>query len=237
MKLVLMAGGQGVRLRPLTYNIPKPMVPINGKPMLEYNIEWAKKNGVTEIMICSGYLSKVIENYFGDGSKFGVKISYSVEKEALGTGGALSLIKDFVGDEDFILLYADILCKVDFNNLMRFHKNNNADCTLVVQPSSHPEEADLIELEGNKVVKFWNRPHVGKLPENLANSGLHVLNGKLLDLIPQKKYSLENDFLVLLVRDYKICGYQTSEFMEDMGRMERIKEIEKRFKEEGWDKF
>lgn len=237
MKLILMVGGSGVRLQPLTYDIPKPMLKINNKSMIEYHIEWAKQYGIKEIIICSGYLSKVIENYFGDGSKFGVNIKYSVEKEPLGTAGPLRLAKELIGDDDFIMLHGDILCKVNAKKLIDFHKNKNAVCTVVIHPSSHPQDSDLIEInEDTKVVKFWNKPHTEAPPTDLGNSGLHVFSSKVFDYIPEGKYSMEKALLPDLVNKKEmIFGYNTQEFLKDMGTFDRIKWMEEQIKDKGWE--
>ncbi|MEA3378877.1 MAG: nucleotidyltransferase family protein [Nanoarchaeota archaeon] len=235
MKLVLMAGGRGVRLKPLTDNMPKPMIPLNGKPMLQYNIEWARENGIKEIIICCGYLSEKIKDYFGDGSSFGVDIKYAVEDKPLGTAGALRNAKQFLDSEDFILLYADVLCKVNFKKIMQLHKDFNAVCTLAVQHSSHPYESDLIELQGKKVLKFLRRPHMDLLKTDLGNAGLHVVNPKIFEMIPEGKCSLENEILPALVTDSKVAGYFTTEFLEDMGKLERLKKFEQKIKSKGWN--
>jgi NDP-sugar pyrophosphorylase family protein len=240
MKLVLTVGGQGVRLQPLTYDLPKPMLKIAGKPMLEYAIEWAKRYGIKDIIICSGYLSEHIENYFGDGSKFGVNIKYFVEKEKLGTAGCLRLAKNLIGDDDFILLHGDILCKVDAIKLFDFHKKNNAVCTLVVHQSSHPEDSDLVEADENgKVVKFWRKPHPEKPPTNLGNSGLHVFSSKVLDYIPEGKYSLEKELVPKLMDlGEKVYAYNTEEFLKDMGTFDRMEKLGKIIEEKGfWNQF
>lgn len=236
MKLVLTVGGKGVRLQPLTYDIPKPMLKLANKPVLEYAIEWAKRNNIKDIIICSGYLSKHVEDYFGDGDKFGVSIKYSVEKEPLGTAGPLRLAKELIGNEDFIMLHGDILCKVNAQPLIEFHKNNKAMCTLVVHESSHPEDSDLIEMnKGGKVITFWKKPHTAKPPTNLGNSGMHIFSPKVINFIPKGKYSLEKELIPKLVEfNQRVFAYNTEEFLKDMGTFERMKLLEKMIKEQGW---
>ncbi|RME54111.1 SIS domain-containing protein [Candidatus Woesearchaeota archaeon] len=239
LKLVLMAGGKGVRLQPLTYDVPKPMLPIKGKPMLEYQIEWAKKHNITDIIICTGYLSKAIEDHFGDGSRFGVNINYSVEKEKLGTAGPLKLASELIGNSDFIVLHGDIMCNVDLDKLYTFHKRNNALATIVVHPSSHPEDSDLIEVnEKNEVVKFWNKPHASEVPTNLGNSGLHIFSSEVLKYIPLTKFSLEKELLPFLVNNgLGVYAYNTDEFLKDMGTFDRIKWVEEQLSTKSWDEL
>ncbi len=189
MKLVLLAGGKGTRLYPLTENIPKPMLKINGKPMLEYQIEWAKKNGISEIIICSGYLSEQIEEYFGDGKKWGIDISYSVELEPLGTAGPLKLIEDSL-DGDFILLNADILTNADIKKAFAFHQKKNAKCTLLTHTSSHPQDSDLVEFdESGKVLKLWNKPHQITPPTVFSQAGIYILHPQVLNFIERAEFT------------------------------------------------
>tara|TARA_Y100000310_G_scaffold281278_1_gene301653 strand:+ start:1063 stop:1782 length:720 start_codon:yes stop_codon:yes gene_type:complete len=236
MKLVLTVGGKGVRLQPLTYDIPKPMLKMAGKPVLEYAIEWAKKYGINEIIVCAGYLHQHIQDYFGDGSKFGISIKYSVEKVPLDTGGPLRLAKDLIGDDDFIMLHGDILCKVDANKLMDFHKKNNALCTLVVHKSSHPHDSDLVEYDNEgKVIKFWRKPHTETPPTDVGNAGLHVFSSKVLDFIPEGKYSLEKELIPKLLKNKEnVYAYDTEEFLKDMGTHERMQKLGGLIEEKGW---
>lgn len=232
MKLVIMAGGKGVRLYPLTKDIPKPMIPLNGKPVLEHIILWAKKQGITDIIICTGHLSNVIEEYFKDGKQLGVRISYSVEKEPLGTGRPLKDIAHLV-NEDFIVISGDIVCDINANKLMGFHKKNNADATIVVQDGSHPEESDLIELnKDNSVKKFWLKPHTKETPKiSITNASMYVLNPKALNLIPERSYSLERELLPEMHdKGRKVFAYYTKEYIEDMGSFERMKKVEEKLK-------
>ncbi len=227
MKLVLTAGGKGARLRPLTYEVPKPMLKIANKPVLEYAIEWAKENGLNDVIICAGYLAEHIVDYFGDGSRFGVSIRYSIEKEPLGTGGAIAQAKNLIGDNDFILLHGDILCEVDSFKLIDFHERNDAICTLVVHKSSHPHDSDMVEVNSqNKVIKFWRKPHESEPSTDLCNLGLHVFNAKALQYFPKGKSSLENDIIPKLVSlGEMIFAYNTSEFLEDIGTFKRLEAL------------
>lgn len=227
-KLIILCGGQGTRLYPLTYDIPKVMIPINGKPALEYQIEWAKKYNIKDIIICSGHLHKYIENYFGDGSKFGVNIKYSVEKEPLGTGGPIKLVKDIIGNDDFFVLNGDILCNINLHKVIEFHKSKNALATIVIHKSNHPMDSDLIEVDSNqKIKKLWIKPHKEKPPIITSNAGAYVLNPKIIDQIQEGKVSLEREILPKLHESgHKIFAYNTNEYLRDMGTQERLKEIE-----------
>lgn len=228
MQLVVLSGGKGVRLYPITLNLPKTMVKINGKPILEYHIEHAKKFGIKEIVMCIGHLPEKIIEHFGDGSKFGVNIKYSIEKESLGTGGPLALAKDLI-KEDFFLLNGDIMCTMDMIKLEAFHRKNEALVSVVIHKSNHPEDSDLIEIDNEtRIKKIWTKPHkIKPLPTNLTNAGAYFCSKEILNHIPLEQISFERVILPQLVKDNKkIYGYYTNEFLRDVGTHERLKEIE-----------
>jgi len=230
IQLVLMVGGKGTRMGEITKNVPKPMLTLNNKPLLEYTIEWAKKNGVTNILICTGHLSKVIEDYFGDGSNWGISIKYSIEKEPLGTGGPLKLAEELL-EEDFILLNGDIMCEVDFKKAFEFHKVKNSDVSIVIHETDHALDSDLIETDTeNRIKKFWLRPHTQAIPKKpKSNAGMYILNKKILKHIALEKVSLEKTiFPLLFANNYSMYGYNSQEFLRDMGTPERMKQLEEK---------
>jgi len=232
MKLVLLVGGKGTRLYPLTYNLPKVMLPINKKPILEYLIEWGKNQGIEEIIICSGHLHKAIEKHFGDGSKFNIKINYSIEKEPLGTGGPLKLAEKLIGKRDFFLLNGDILCNINLKKALEFHESKNSLVTIITQKSTHPMESDLIETdENNKVIKIWTKPHKETPPTKISNAGAYIVNSKIIENIPHKNISFEKEIIPQLQEtNEKIYAYYTEEFLEDMGDHKRLEELKDRIK-------
>ncbi len=228
MKLVILAGGKGARLHPLTENMPKPMIDLVGKPVLQHNIEWARRQSIKDIVICSGYKHEVIENYFGNGSRFGVKITHSVENEPLGTGGALHLIKDYLNHDDFIVLNGDVVCMMDFKKLLSYHSNKMADATIVVHDSYHPEDSDLVEFAGSgEVKKFWLRPHKDTPQTKKSVAGAYVFDSRVLNEIPEGESSLEKQLLPSLYsKGYFVYCYDTNEYLKDMGTFERMRDIE-----------
>lgn len=143
MKAVIMAGGQGTRLRSISGDLPKPMVPVCGKPILQYQIENLKENGIEDIILVTGYLGEAVKAHFGDGSRFGVRISYFTEERPLGTAGALYYLKEQLS-EAFLLLMGDLMLNVDFTRFMRFHKETGGLASLFVHPNSHPYDSDII---------------------------------------------------------------------------------------------
>ena len=126
MKAVILAGGLGTRLRPYTKSLPKPMLPLGGKPILEYEIEWLKKNGIKEIIVCVSYLRKKIENYFGDGRKFGIKIEYAISNKPLATAGQLKTAEKFI-DDTFVCLYGDSIYNFSLRNMISYHKKSKSN--------------------------------------------------------------------------------------------------------------
>lgn len=149
MQAVIMAGGKGTRLSSITGDkIPKPMVTIDEKPILEYQIKCLKESGITEIIIIVGHLHETIQQYFGKGEKWGVSIRYIIEAAPMGTAGALFYLKTLV-DKAFILLFGDIFLNMDFSRMIRFHQERMPLATLLVHPNSHPFDSDLVILDGD----------------------------------------------------------------------------------------
>ena len=157
MKAVIMAGGKGTRLSSITNDeIPKAMVKVNGKSILERQIEWLKRYNIDNIIMIVGHLKDAIIDYFGDGSKFGVSIDYVIESEPLGTAGAFYYLKEKM-DETFVLVFGDLILDVNLNRFYEFHKRSNSKFTLIAHPNSHPYDSDLvITKECNKLeMEVW----------------------------------------------------------------------------------
>lgn len=232
MKTVIMAGGRGTRISSLKDNIPKPMLKIKNKPVIEYEIECLSRQGFTDIIITVSYLAEVIINYFGDGSgispatgkPFGVNIEYYFEKEPLGNAGALFKIKEKL-TEDFLLLNADIMFDIDFDRFVSFHKGHGGIVTLFTHPNSHPYDSGLIVTGKNDSVTEWiskeeSRPEYYK---NCVNAGLHVINPELLEIKPDtKKVDLDRQLLKPLAGTGKMFCYNSPEYVKDMGTPERF---------------
>ncbi len=230
-KAVILAGGLGERMRLLTDKIPKPMLPVNGKPLLLHQIELLKKYGICNVIICGHYLFEKIKEYFGDGSKFGIDISYVDEKEPLGTAGAIKNAEALV-DSAFILIYGDEFIRMNLKKLLEFHRKKNAMATLVLHESDHPEDSDLVEISGNCMVKKIY-PKSGKRPKSLvlAKTGVYVMEPDVLRFIKLSRIDLDREVLPLLVGRKKVYGYVTGEFIKDAGTPERYEIVRKRFEE------
>lgn len=241
MKTVIMAGGKGTRIAAVRSDLPKPMIPVCGKPILEWQIENLKKSGLTDIILVVGHLGEAIRDYFGDGSRWDVKISYFIETQPLGTAGALFRMPELKAD--FLLMSGDVMLDVDFNRLISFHKAHNAWASLTVHPNNHPFDSSLIVTETlpardgempihtNRVVKWMNKEDERLYYRNLVNAGIEVISPQLLvearkQLGNAEKVDLDRDVLKPAISSGKIYAYETSEYIKDMGTPERLKEVE-----------
>lgn len=232
MKVVIMAGGKGTRITSVASDIPKPMILIDGKPVLEHEIACLRKQGFIDIILTVSHLGNVIMDYFQDGSKFGVHIEYYFEKEPLGNAGALFKIKDKL-TEDFLLLNADAMFDVDFNRFVDFHKRHNALVTLFTHPNSHPYDSGLIISNEHNQVEKWlakedERPIYYK---NRVNAGLHVISPEVLNqVIDTQKIDLDRQLLKPLAGTKKMYCYDSPEYVKDMGTPERYYAVCEDFK-------
>lgn len=231
MKTVIMAGGRGTRIASIAKGIPKPMIKIEGIPVLEREIACLKEQGFEDLILTVSHLSSVIMDYFGDGSgispatgkPFGVKIQYFVEREPLGNAGALFRIKDQL-KEDFLLLNADSMFDVDFNRFVAFHKEHDALATLFTHPNNHPYDSGLVIAGKNNAVQKWITKEDPKPQwyKNRVNAGLHVINPAILDVrIGTPKVDLDRQLLKPLAGTGKMFCYDSPEYVKDMGTPER----------------
>lgn len=224
MKVVIIAGGQGTRIASVNSEIPKAMIPIADKPILEYEVELAKRYGFTDFLFIIGYLGDQIETYFGDGAKWGVKIDYFKETQPLGTAGALGLLCDQL-TEDFFVFYGDTIMDFDMQAMLDFHHRNNADATLFLHPNDHPYDSDIVELgTDNRVVCFHNKPHEnGFMSHNMVNAALFIFSPKILTQIEVGvKSHIEKHVLPkCLEQGMQLYGYVSAEYIKDMGTPDR----------------
>ncbi len=229
MKAVIMAGGKGTRISSITQDeIPKPMLTVGEKPILEHQIECLKKSGVNEVIIVTGHLGNKIKEYFQDGTKFDIKICYYEEdpNKPLGTAGSLYYLKEKL-NEDFILIFGDVFLSVDFNRMIKFHKEHNSDATLLTHPNSHPYDSDLIITNDEEVVAFDSKENNRDYDyNNLVNSGIYVFSPRIFDYITEeKKYGLEKDVIAKMIGKDKVYSYHSTEYVKDMGTPERYESV------------
>ncbi|MCI8400768.1 MAG: HAD-IIIA family hydrolase [Lachnospiraceae bacterium] len=226
---VIQAGGKGTRLAALTKDtIPKPMLPLNGRPMLQWQIESLKEYGVTDIIIITGHLGHKIREYFGDGSRFGVRITYREETIPLGSAGSLYYLKEDLGEKDFILIFGDVMFDLAWDRMLAFHRQKGALATLLVHPNAHPHDSDLIIMDENSRIRGMDSKHNVRdyWYENLVNAGLYILNGRILrDMTGPVRTDLEKDLLRPLMEQSVVYGYRTPEYVKDAGTVERFRTV------------
>ena len=239
-----MAGGRGTRIAELFPDIPKPLIPVDGMPILEREIRSLASQGFKDIILTVGYLADKIITYFGDGSQLGVKIDYFVEETPLGNAGALFRLKEKIGDEPFFLLNADAAFDVDFNRMLEYHNEHGGLVTLFTHPNSHPYDSGLIIADKDGHVEKWlskedERP---QWYNNRVNAGLHVIDPKVLELSlnnlevdqtsghPKGKVDLDRQILKPLCGTGKMFCYDSPEYVKDMGTPERFYQVEVDYK-------
>ena len=233
MKTVIMAGGKGTRIASVNAEVPKPMIPILGKPILEYQLECLRDQGYDDIILVVGHLGHVIEEYFGDGSgispatgkPFGVTIEYVVETEPLGTAGALYLLKDKLG-EDFLLLCGDVIFDIDVDRFYRFHRARGGVATLFTHPNSHPYDSGIIMagVDG-KVTNWLHKEDPREWYRNRVNAGLHFFSHRIFEqglFRELKKVDLDREVLKPLIPTGELYVYDSPEYVKDMGTPDRF---------------
>lgn len=247
MKTVIMAGGRGTRIASVANDVPKPMINICGKPILEHQIDNLKACGLTDIILVIGYLGEKIKDYFGDGSRFGVCIEYFIEDHPLGTAGALFKMTQLT--EDFLLLCGDVIIDVDFNRFIAFHKEKKAWASLVAHPNGHPYDSSLLvtkieapktaggmPVDTHQVICWMAKEDERLYYKNRVNAGIELISPELLketmkNFVPRHpetpdKIDLDRDVLKINIGSGRIYAYDTPEYVKDMGTPDRFFEVE-----------
>ena len=226
MKAVILAGGLGTRLAPLTKIIPKPLLPIGESSVLEIQLVHLKKNGFDEIYLALGYKSEIFEAYLGDGSKWGVKIHYSHEDKPLGTAGPIKLIEEGL-KEPFLVINGDILTDMNFRSLAQFHKKQKADLTMATKVVIFPLHYGSVKYKGNNVLDIVEKPSLSAE----INAGIYFISPEVLDLIPKgSPYSMDVLIKELIKRKYKVCRYELNNYWLDIGQMDDYNKAQEVFK-------
>ena len=228
MYAVIMAGGKGTRIASVRSDVPKPMIPVCGKPILEHQIEVLRRQGVTDIILVIGHLGKVIRQYFGSGETYGVAIRYVEEAQPLGTAGALYELKDFL-TQDFLFLNGDLIFDVDLEKMAAYHKRKGGIATILTHPNNHPYDSGLIECnEQGQVQKWLTREEKRLYYRNRVNAGIHMLSPKVFWYVKElKKMDLDRDILKKLIPLRQLYAYASPEYVMDMGTPERYEQVEK----------
>lgn len=232
---VILAGGPGRRLQARLGDLPKPMIPIGGKPLLEHQIELARAHGFTEVVLLVHHRAEVISRYFGTGQRWGVRVRALVEPQPLGTAGAVLAALDQLADR-FIVLYGDTMVNVDLDRLWQAHLRSGAGATLLLHPNDHPWDSDLVEIDPQgRIVAFHNRPHPeGVWRQNLVNAGLYVLSKPALRAAGPTPWAAQPGhgldfgrdlFPALLRAGVHLQGYLSPEYIKDIGTPERYDRV------------
>lgn len=220
MKAVIIAGGLGTRLRPLTYNMPKPIVPLANKPFVFHQIDLLKKFGITEIILNLHYLSDNIREIFDDGKKLGVKIHYSIEEKPLGTAGAVKNAEKFFDGKPMLIFNGDILTDINLEKMIKFHEEKKGKVTLALTKVEDPTNYGLIITDDKqRVLEFREKPSWEHVTANTINAGIYIVDPSIFKLVPKgKEFSFERQlYPMLLERGEKIYGYVTDAYWMDIG--------------------
>lgn len=236
MKALIVAGGRGERLRPLTDTKPKPMVEVAGKPILLHTVELLRKAGITEFIFALCYLPEVVKDYFGDGSKFGVSIEYTLEDPSfpLGTAGAIKASQQYIADT-FIVTYADILRELDVKKMIKLHKDSLAFATINVYKRFGKDPKSLVRFdEKKKIEEFIERPSPDEIKENFVwcNGSLYIFEPEIFNYISENSHSdFGKDIFPHLLQENKpVYAFQTAGFFIDIGTKEKLQKAEEAFK-------
>lgn len=236
MKAIIVAGGRGERLRPLTDSKPKPMVEVAGKPILLHTVELLKHAGITEFIFALCYLPEVVKNYFGDGSKYGVSIEYTLEDPSvpLGTAGAIKASQQYI-DDSFVVTYADILRELDVKQMIKLHNDTHAFATLNVYKRFGKDPKSLVQFDdNNKIENFIERPSPEQIPEDFVwcNGSLYIFEPEIFSYIAKDSHSdFGSEIFPKLVSDNKpVFVFPTEGFFLDIGTKEKLQKAEEAYK-------
>ena len=226
MKGLVLAAGEGTRLRPLTADRPKPMVPVAGVPMIAYALDWMRANGVTEVAINTHYRPEPLLAFVGDGSAFGVSVRYSPESALLGSSGALSPLRPFLeGEEFFVVLYGDVLTDQPLGPVIDAHRRSRADATLLLTEVDDPRRAGMVELDaGDRVLRLVEKPPHWPASERWANGGVYLLGPRVWAFGPGSGYHDFGFHLLpaMLAAGARVQGFRSTRTLIDIGSHERL---------------
>jgi NDP-sugar pyrophosphorylase family protein len=233
-KAMILAAGEGTRLRPLTLNMPKAMVPIGGRPLLAHILAWLKRYGITEVGINLHYLGQNIIDHFGDGAAYGIKITYSQETTLLGTAGGVKKLAAFFAAQRFAVIYGDVLTDFDLSDMVNLHIKNKADITIALSSVTNPHEKGIVDQDiDGRILGFTEKPTPGTEKSNLANGGVYILEPEVLTFIPT---TVPCDFGFdvfpdLLKKCRPIYGYQLAQddFLIDIGNLQKYRQADEEY--------
>ena len=223
IRTIMMAGGKGTRLRPLTLVRPKPMIPLVNKPIIEYTVNKLKKSGFNDILMTLNYMSTNIKKYFKDGSEFGIDIRYSVEKWPLGTGGSVKKAEKYI-DDTFMVVSGDVLTDVDFKDVVKYHKEKGAVATMVLTEVEDPTHFGIAVMDkDHKITEYLEKPSPEEAFSNVANTGIYIFEPEIFDFFDDKEKEVDfskDIFPEVIKQDAGIYGYVFDGYWNDIGRPE-----------------
>ena len=228
-KAVILVGGKGTRLRPLTYKTPKCMLKINGKTVTEHLFDLCKKYGIRDVILSVGYLKEKIKDFYEDGSKFGVNITYIEEDEPLGTAGPLKLAKEHLKGT-FIVTNGDELKNINIPSMFRVHKLKKASATLALTTVTDPSHYGVARLSGSKILEFVEKPKKEEAPSNLINAGFYIMEPEIINMIPSGYSMLEQDVFPKLAKKGSLRGFPFAGQWFDMGTPKRYEDAKQKWK-------
>ncbi len=220
MQAAIVAGGLGTRMGAATANMPKPMLPVRGKPLLEHQLIWLKSQGFSDVVLCLGYKAEAVKGFFGDGKKWGLKLDYSIEEKPRGTAGCIA---DLKAKGDLLVVYGDLYPEMELRPLLDFHASRIGDATLVLLKTDHPQDSDLAELDGDAIKRIYRGG-----PGDLALAAVWIVRPALSELIPGDKPSDfgRDVFPAALARGRKLLGCVMQGVLADLGTPERLARFE-----------
>jgi len=227
LKAVILVGGEGTRLRPLTYSTVKAMVPVLNKPFIDYVFRYLSNHDVNEIILALGYKPDCITDYFGDANQLGVRLVYSVETDPMGTAGAVKNAEPHI-DDTFFVMNGDIFTDLNLTDMLRFHKNKGAKVTIALTPVEDPTRFGVVETDNQKRVKrFVEKPKREQVTSNMINAGVYIIEREILNRIPKgKRFMFEHDVFPSLLADRgPVFGYATEDYWIDMGTPEKYLQL------------
>jgi NDP-sugar pyrophosphorylase family protein len=229
MKALILAAGEGSRLRPLTLTRPKPMLPVGGRPLLEHIILLLRRCGITDIAINLHYKPSVVPSYFGDGRLWGTEITYSLEETLLGSAGAAKRLQRYF-DETFVVFYGDLYTEMDLGPLMDFHREKGAQVTIALYEVDNPCACGIVELAPDgQIRRFVEKPAPHEVFSNLANAGIYIVEPGILNCVPtEQPYDFGRDlFPHLLTEDVAVYGYPIHDLLIDIGTPAKYQEAQR----------
>lgn len=202
---IILAGGSGVKMRPLTYEVPKPLIPVHGRPLIDYIIPMLREVGIKEIIIATGHLGDKIKEYVGNGQKYGVKISYSHESKPLGSAGAIRNASTLLQDKPFLVVNGDVLTKIDLMEFISYYQPEKYVAQIALSNSANTKGYGTVQLRGEKIVKFIEHDH--PKPTQLINAGVYLFSPEILRYIPSHGLVTIDEVFTKLAQEEKMCGF------------------------------